>query len=141
LARIVLPREMTHKNPRILLVEDDPALGQSLQSLLALIGYDVHWSSTVNEAFNEIAHDGYRAALLDLNLGREHGVTLIASLRASGHHIPPLVILSAQPYEKLREAAKKSGAVAVLQKPSSLEAIRNALQKALEQRDNTVRSG
>jgi two-component system, OmpR family, response regulator QseB len=132
LAHIVLNLEMNKKKARILLIEDDPVLGQSMQSLLGLFGYDVHWSSSVNDAFEEIAHDGYRAALLDLNLGKEHGVTLVASLRAGGHHVPPLVILSAQPFEKLREAAKKSGAVAVLQKPSSVAAVHAALQKALE---------
>ncbi len=124
---------MNNKSARILLIEDDPVLGQSMQSLLGLFGYDVHWSSNVNDAFEEIAHDGYRAALLDLNLGKDHGVTLVASLRASGHHVPPLVILSAQPYEKLREAAINAAAVAVLQKPSTVAPVHAALQKALEE--------
>jgi DNA-binding response OmpR family regulator len=97
-----------------------------------MMGYDVHWAASANAAFDEIAHDGYRAALLDLNLGRESGVKLVCSLRASGHHVPPLIIVSAQAPEQLRNAANDTGALRVVQKPYSVAVLKRALESVLQ---------
>jgi two-component system, OmpR family, response regulator QseB len=121
---------------RILLIEDDPELGSATQELLGVMGYEVHWASTVNAAFEEIAHDGYRAALLDLNLGKDSGVKLVCSLRASGHHVPPLIIVSAQTPDQLRNAANDTGALRVVQKPYSIAVLKRALESVLEEEDD-----
>lgn len=46
------------EKPRILIIEDDPSVGAATQELLNHLGYDVHWASSANKAFDEIAHDG-----------------------------------------------------------------------------------
>jgi DNA-binding response OmpR family regulator len=117
--------------PRVLIIEDDPGLAASTQELLDQLGYEVHWASTANKAFDEIMHDGYRAALLDLNLGTEDGVKLVLSLRAAGHPIPPLVIVSAQSPGNLRAAAETTGAVEIVHKPFEIATLKDALARAL----------
>ena len=117
--------------PRILIIEDDPSIGAATKSLLDHLGYDVHWASSANQAFDEIMHDGYRAALLDLNLGAEDGVKLVISLRAAGHAVPPLVIVSAQAPENLRRAAETTGAVEIVRKPYAIATLKDALSRAM----------
>lgn len=127
--------------PRVLLVEDDPNLGPATLAVLDMWGYDVHWASSSNEAFDEIAHDGFKAAVLDLNLGREDGVSLICSLRAKGHHIPPLIIVSAQTPERLSAASKATGALQVIRKPYNIAQLKAAIERALEESAEKVPSG
>jgi DNA-binding response OmpR family regulator len=126
---------MNDTKTRILLIEDDPELGPATQELLCMMGYDVHWAASANAAFDEIAHDGFRAALLDLNLGKESGVRLVCSLRDTGHHVPPLIIVSAQAPDDLRKAARDTGALRIVQKPYSMAELQKALEGVLHEND------
>jgi two-component system OmpR family response regulator len=117
---------------RILLIEDDVALGTVTSEVLKHLGHDVHWSPSVSEAFASLSGgQQFAAVLLDLGLGPDDGVSLVLDLRAGGYRLPPLLVFSAQPIDVLRRAADTTGAVAVLQKPCSASELDNALQRAL----------
>ena len=55
---------------RILLVEDDPSLGATMQSWLQLDGYAVDWVRDGVAAELAVADHAYDLILLDLGLGR-----------------------------------------------------------------------
>jgi two-component system OmpR family response regulator/two-component system response regulator QseB len=77
---------------RILVVEDDPLLGDALQAGLRQRGFDVDWVRDGVAA--ELAFRGaaFAAAVVDLGLPRVDGLTLIARERARGMRTPVLVL-------------------------------------------------
>ncbi|HEX6834704.1 MAG TPA: response regulator [Rudaea sp.] len=119
-------------NARVLLVEDDPALGMVTVEVLHQLGYRVDWSSSADEAQSALARDeSFDVMILDLGLGQSHGVELIDAIRTHGYRIPPIVIFSAQPVDSLRHAAVATAAVAILQKPCSASQLEHRVQTAL----------
>ncbi|HEY0233195.1 MAG TPA: response regulator [Dokdonella sp.] len=116
----------------ILLVEDDPALGQVTAELLTTEGYAVKIAPTLKDALDDLTEPhGYCAILLDLQLGRERGDALVRQLRQSGTVLPPVVIFSAQPISELKDTAAEIGAVAFLQKPCRIAQIMGAINRAI----------
>ena len=77
---------------RLLLVEDDPMIGASVQSGLRLEGYTVDWVRDGAAADLAVANGVYELILLDLGLPRKSGLELLAGLRKKGHAMPVLVI-------------------------------------------------
>lgn len=77
---------------RILLVEDDPLLGDALRVGLAQAGFDVDWVRDGQQAL-AVFHDGeHAAAVLDLGLPRLSGFDVLERARSAGAHIPVLVL-------------------------------------------------
>ena len=77
---------------RLLLVEDDPMIGSSVQSGLKQDGYSVDWVRDGIAAELAMANGVYELLLLDLGLPHKSGLELLESLRKSGASLPVLVI-------------------------------------------------
>ncbi|MGV3492333.1 MAG: response regulator [Ramlibacter sp.] len=77
---------------RILLAEDDPLLGDGLQSGLRQHGFQVDWVRSGDAAERELRAGVHAAAVLDLGLPRMDGFDVLASLRAHGVRLPVLVL-------------------------------------------------
>ena len=77
---------------RILLAEDDPLLGEGLQSGLRQLGFQVDWVRSGDAAERELRAGAHAAAVLDLGLPRRDGLDVLASVRAHGIMIPVLVL-------------------------------------------------
>jgi DNA-binding response OmpR family regulator len=77
---------------RILLAEDDPLLGDGLQSGLRQLGLQVDWVRDGEAAQRELRSGAYAAAVLDLGLPKRDGMDVLASVRQLGAHIPILVL-------------------------------------------------
>ncbi len=91
----------------ILLVEDDKALLELLQTLLELEGYDVKAAPGSKGALALIEEQGSKPALIvaDYSLpGEMTGTQLISRVReATGHGIPAIILSGVVSSEKLRE--------------------------------------
>ena len=77
---------------RILLAEDDPLLGDGLRAGLRQQGFLVDWVRDGQAAERELRAEPYAAAVLDLGLPMKDGLDVLAALRASGIHLPVLVL-------------------------------------------------
>ena len=77
---------------RILVVEDDPLLGDGLQAGLRQRGFDVDWRKDGVAAELAIRGEPYKAVVLDLGLPRLGGLDLLRRERAKGSSIPILVL-------------------------------------------------
>ncbi|GAB3772592.1 response regulator [Ramlibacter monticola] len=77
---------------RILLAEDDPLLGEGLQSGLRQLGFQVDWVRSGDAAERELRAGVHAAAVLDLGLPRRDGLDVLASVRAHGIALPVLVL-------------------------------------------------
>ena len=78
---------------RILLVEDDAALGQQVVDALSRAGFEMHWIQDGDDARN-VEPDDYRLIVLDLMLPGTYGMDLLKRYRKKSE--VPVLILSAR---------------------------------------------
>ena len=102
---------------RILLVEDDIQLGESVQIALELGGYVVDWVRDGNSALSALRHQElHDLVLLDIGLPDIPGTTVLKKLRARSSDVPVLV-LTARDAIGDRVAGLDAGADDYLVKP------------------------
>ncbi|WP_031434343.1 response regulator [Methylomarinum vadi] len=77
---------------RLLLIEDDEILGDGLQTGLSLEGYAVDWVKDGKLADEALRTNLYELVVLDLNLPRMNGITLLEEMRKRRDHTPVLVL-------------------------------------------------
>jgi two-component system OmpR family response regulator/two-component system response regulator QseB len=77
---------------RILLVEDDPLLGDGLKAGLRQLGFQVDWVRDGLAAERELRAEPYAAAVLDLGLPGKDGLDVLATVRRAGLTLPVLVL-------------------------------------------------
>jgi two-component system OmpR family response regulator/two-component system response regulator QseB len=77
---------------RILVVEDDPLLGDALTAGLCQRGFDVDWMRDGIAAELALRGEPYAAVVLDLGLPRLDGLELLRRERAKGSRAPILVL-------------------------------------------------
>lgn len=77
---------------RILLVEDDPLLGDGVQAGLAQAGFGVDWVKDGVAADLALKTGNFAAAVLDLGLPRLSGFELLRRVRLAGDKTPVLIL-------------------------------------------------
>ena len=77
---------------RVLVVEDDPLLGDALQTGLRQRGFDPDWVRDGVAAELALAAEPFAATVLDLGLPRRDGLDLLRRERARGNKVPMLVL-------------------------------------------------
>jgi two-component system response regulator QseB len=77
---------------RILLVEDDLMVGESIRDGLKKHGFAVDWVTTGTAAEAALTAHSHDLVLLDLGLPRKPGIEVLRDLRDAGDNIPVLII-------------------------------------------------
>jgi two-component system response regulator QseB len=107
---------------RLLIVEDDPLLGDALATGLQQLDHVVDWFGDGAQADAAISHTEYDAVVLDLGLPGRDGATWLARWRASGLTLPVL-ILTARDAAEQRIAGLDLGADEYLVKPVGVDEL------------------
>ena len=76
---------------RLLLVEDDPMIGEAVQDLLRAEHYAVDWARDGDAADTALRTQTYDLVLLDLGLPRRDGLAVLRDLRSRKDRTPVLV--------------------------------------------------
>ncbi|MCB1734747.1 MAG: response regulator transcription factor [Gammaproteobacteria bacterium] len=77
---------------RILLVEDDPMIGDAVVTALKDAAYAVDWVKDGPSASHTLDIDDHEAVLLDLGLPGRDGLEVLRRLRTAGKTVPVIVI-------------------------------------------------
>jgi two-component system response regulator QseB len=117
---------------RILLVEDDIMIGESLNQALAQNGHAVDWLRDGASADTALRAQAFDMVLLDLGLPGREGLEVLRQLRARGDALP-VIILTARESLSDRVSGLDAGADDYLTKPFELEEL-EARIRALERR-------
>lgn len=104
--------------PRILVVEDEPAIAESLAYALRREGYAVAVSPALSAAAEELARESVDLIVLDLMLPDGSGFDLLGKLRHPGS-ATAVIVLSSRDAEADRVAALETGADDYVTKPFS----------------------
>jgi two-component system response regulator MprA len=107
---------------RLLVVDDEPALREALQSSLEFEGYAVTTADDGQAALDELARRPYDAVLLDVMMPRLDGLTACRRLRGGGNHVPVLM-LTARDAVGDRVSGLDAGADDYLVKPFELDEL------------------
>src|SRR2546428_7486750 len=100
----------------VLIIDDEAAIRESLETLLELEGYEVEAAASGEEGLARIGDRPFDLVLLDLALPDRNGIDLLAELRA---HDPQLSVIMITAYGTVENAVKamQAGAVNFVQKP------------------------
>ena len=107
---------------RILLLEDDPDIGEGIHLGLKKHGIQADWLQSGRLGLNALSSAPYDAAILDLGLPEIDGMRVLAHWRGQGHHTPVL-ILTARDALPERIAGLNAGADDYLCKPFVLDEV------------------
>ena len=123
---------------RILVVEDDPLVGDALQRALSHGGHAADLATNADSAGSALHADGFDLAILDIGLPGGDGLELLRGLRRRGSNLPVLM-LSARDGLSDRVRALDLGADDYLAKPFQVAELL-ARCRALVRRANGVAS-
>ena len=119
------------RQQNVLIIDDDPDVREVVTASLELSGYRVFSASSSNEAEDVLRQVEIEAVLLDLVLGDESGLNLLAKIRAS-YAALPVIIVTGHPTLETAVAAMRGGATDFVTKPVDGTMLDLRLQKALE---------
>lgn len=118
---------------RILYVEDDVLLGDSVRSSATIQGYAIDWLKNGKEALRLVRSQAYDIIILDQRLPEMNGVDVLKSVRAQGVQVPVLLLTACDSLEE-KIVGLDAGADDYLTKPFELDElfarIRSLLRRA-----------
>lgn len=106
---------------RVLLVEDDPSLGDGIKTALVREGYAVDWLRRGGDALAAFRAEPFSLVVLDLGLPDIDGLDVLAELRRRS--AVPVVILTARDAVTSRVMGLDAGADDYLLKPFDLQEL------------------
>jgi two-component system OmpR family response regulator len=107
---------------RVLLVEDDPMIGNVVQQALRDASYAVDWVRDGQSALTTLETLTYDLVLLDLGLPRTDGMVVLQAMRAARNEVP-VVVLTARDATQDRVAGLDAGADDYLVKPFAMSEL------------------
>ena len=119
--------------PRILVVDDEPGVQESLRMLLKSEG-EVTVAANVDEALKAVAQQTPDVILLDLVMPGRSGLELLAELKERDVRAPVIVLTATNTVNAAVEAMKR-GAADFVTKPFELDALRLKVRDKLEKRE------
>lgn len=117
--------------PKLLLVDDEPAIRKLLGAALTRAGYRIVEAGTAREALNAIQIDKPEAVLLDLGLPDRDGLELVPLFKAAGI---ALIVLSAREATEQKVTSLDLGADDYVTKPFDTEEVLARVRTALRHR-------
>ncbi|ASP37344.1 DNA-binding response regulator [Bacterioplanes sanyensis] len=115
---------------KVLIVEDDLALGEQLKQGLSATGADVSLATDGRDGLFQATELPYDVAVVDLGLPQLDGIELIRQLRASGSSLPVL-ILTARGGWKSKVDGLEAGGDDYMEKPFHIEELQARLRALL----------
>ncbi len=110
------------EKPRLLLVEDDPALAPALALALARRGFTMAQATDGATALNRAMSEKFSVIVLDLTLPEEDGLEVLKKLRAAGK-TTPIIVLTARSSIGDRVQGLTLGADDYLTKPFDIDEL------------------
>jgi two-component system, OmpR family, response regulator MprA len=116
---------------KVLVVDDERAVRDSLRRALELEGYDVELAADGEDALERLAENGEPdAVVLDILMPKMDGLEVCRRLRREGHRLPVLMLTARDEVEN-RVAGLDAGADDYVTKPFALEELLARLRALL----------
>ncbi len=118
---------------RVLVIEDDPMIGEAVQGALRDAAYAADWVRDGREALAALASQHYDAALLDLGLPGKDGHAVLKAVRDRQDPLPVLIMTARDAIEE-RIAGLDGGADDYLTKPFAIAELLARLRAVMRRK-------
>jgi DNA-binding response OmpR family regulator len=120
---------------KILVIDDSPVIRQLLATMLGVKKYDVALATDATTAVMVAQKEKPDLIILDLGLPGGDGFLLMHRFRSLSHFaLVPIIVLSGEHSEAIKERALQAGAEAFFTKPPNDEEFLAAIQQSLMRR-------
>ena len=126
--------------PRILVIDDEQGIRDSMRMILEYEGYDVLQSGSAQEGMTLIAREPPDLVFLDIKMPGMDGLEALGRIKAA-HEALPVVIVSGHGTVSTAVEATRKGAFDFIEKPLERERVLLTIRNALDQsrlRDENV---
>jgi len=124
---------------RILLIEDDPMIGNSLAKALRDLGMSVDWITDGLDGEEALAAGEHTLVLLNLGLPGKQGLQLLKAIRTAGSRVP-IIIITARDELDGRVASLDLGADDYLAKPFAVRELVARMNAVLRRQSGLAQS-
>jgi two-component system OmpR family response regulator len=124
---------------RVLVVEDDPAIGAFVVRGLREAGYTVDHASNGDDGFDLARRERYDAIVLDLMLPGRDGLAVIEGLRQAGNRTPVLILTAKRSIDD-RVKGLQTGGDDYLTKPFAMPELLARVQALIRRSQGTPES-
>jgi FixJ family two-component response regulator len=118
---------MPDAKPTVLVIDDDPALRDSVARLLRSVGVDAQLFASISEFFEAVPPDGPTCLVLDVRLPGQSGLDLQRKLAAANRDLP-IIFITGHGDIPMTVQAMKGGAIEFLTKPFRDQDLLDAIQ-------------
>jgi len=115
---------------RLLIIDDEPSIRESLDTLLTLEGFDVTLAPDGVQGLEILSHDEFDLLLLDLALPGESGIDLLPRITAMHPNLPVIMITAFGTVGNVVDAVR-AGAENFIQKPWDNEKLLADIRSAI----------
>lgn len=116
-------------NNSIAIVDDDQSVGRMLLRVISAEGFDVQWFKSAEEFLDSGTLGDYACLILDVNLPGMSGIELQQRLNDADLEIP-VVFISGQADDTIRQQLLRNGAAGFLSKPFSIDSLLEYLHQS-----------
>ncbi|HYJ47950.1 MAG TPA: response regulator [Pyrinomonadaceae bacterium] len=113
------------------MIEDQEDLAELYEATLRKAGYKVRAAFTGEEGLAEFRANGADAVILDMTLPEMHGTEVLKEIRNLNAGVP-IIVISAETSDQLREQCERLGVQDYLAKPVNYEAMLTAIRLAFD---------
>jgi DNA-binding NtrC family response regulator len=117
----------------VLVIDDNPEIRESLQTLLEIEGYTSDGAETADAGMALLANSVYDLVLLDIGLPDRSGLDVLEDIRGRDPHLP-VIMITAQGTVENAVRAMGSGATNFIQKPWDNEKLLADISAAVARR-------
>ena len=127
------PRRTSPQLGSVLIIDDEAAIRESLQTLLELEGYEVETANDGEEGLARVAEHPFDLVLLDFALPERNGMEVLRDIRERDAELPVIMITA---YGTVENAvnAMQAGATNFIQKPWDNEKLLADIRTAVGRR-------
>ena len=122
---------MSEKRAAVFVVDDDPSMRRSLDTLLRSVGLDVHLFSSAQEFMQAERPDAAGCLVLDVRLPGMSGLAFQQELAKAGIALP-VIFITGHGDVPMTVRAMKAGAAEFLTKPFDDQVLLDAIDAAIE---------
>jgi two-component system response regulator FixJ len=115
----------------VFLVDDDPAVRDSLKLLLETYGFTVRDFASGNDFLASGERPETGCLVLDMHMPVVSGLDVLEQLAVKST-VPPTVIITGRADDSIRQRAYAAGALAVIEKPFDPAALLRAMHQAMD---------
>jgi DNA-binding response OmpR family regulator len=125
---------------KLLLLEDDQILCNSLQEFLELEGHDIDTAHRGEEVFDLTFKESYDLYILDVNVPEVNGFDILQALREAGDETPAIYITALTDINSISRGFD-AGAEDYIKKPFDPEELALRIRNRFQKRETLIRHG